>query len=142
MFFLRMKSPQKYPLTTGLCAGVALEFLPPETTARLFAKDKCLGPMFGDVRQARTNAAMLLMPIATTSSRTCTKPIVACWLVKTGIVQCYLNGILNCPFVMVEFVTVPLYKAPLKVPSIKVAFTFVIVMLIGFKTFGFGRKSV
>jgi len=34
--------------------------------------------MFGDVGQARTNAAMLLLPIATTSSRTCTKPTVAC----------------------------------------------------------------
>ena len=30
--------------------------------------------MFGDVGQARTNAAMLLMMIATTTSRTCTKP--------------------------------------------------------------------
>ena len=57
-------------------SGVALEFRPPVTAARLFAKDKYLGPMFGDVGQARTNAAMLLMPIDTTSSRTCTKPIV------------------------------------------------------------------
>ena len=32
--------------------------------------------MFGDVGQARTNAAMLLKLIATTSSRTCTKPTV------------------------------------------------------------------
>ena len=32
--------------------------------------------MFGDVGQARTNAAMLLLLIDTTSSRTCTKPIV------------------------------------------------------------------
>ena len=32
--------------------------------------------MFGDVGQARTKAAILLMPIDTTSSRTCTKPIV------------------------------------------------------------------
>ena len=40
-----------------------------------FAKDKCLEPMFGDVGQARTNAAMLLMPIATTISRTCTIPM-------------------------------------------------------------------
>ena len=32
--------------------------------------------MFGDVGQARTNAAMLPLPIATTSSHTCTKPIV------------------------------------------------------------------
>jgi len=57
---------------------VALEFLPPETAARLFDKDKYLEPMFGDVGQARTNAAILLLPIATTSSRTCTKPIVMC----------------------------------------------------------------
>ena len=32
--------------------------------------------MFGDVGQARTNAAMLLMLIAATSSQTCSKPIV------------------------------------------------------------------
>ena len=32
--------------------------------------------MFGDVGQARTNAAMLLLMIDTTSSRTCTKPTV------------------------------------------------------------------
>ena len=43
-----------------------------------FDKDKYLEPMFGNVGQARTNAAMLLMPIATTSSRTCTKPTVVC----------------------------------------------------------------
>ena len=46
------------------------------TNAWLFDKDKCLEPMFGDVGQARTNAAMLLLMIATTSSRTCTKPTV------------------------------------------------------------------
>jgi len=61
-------------------SGVALEFRQPVTAAQLFNKDKCLEPMFGDVGQARTNAAILLMLIATTSSRTCTKPIVACWL--------------------------------------------------------------
>ena len=44
-----------------------------------FDKVKCLEPMFGDAGQAQTNAAMLLMPIDTTSSRTFTKPIVACW---------------------------------------------------------------
>jgi len=33
-----------------------------------FDKDKYLEPMFGDVGQARTKAAMLLMPIATTST--------------------------------------------------------------------------
>ena len=32
--------------------------------------------MFGDVGQARTKAAMLLLMIATTSNRTCTKPTV------------------------------------------------------------------
>ena len=61
--------------TLGLCAGVALEFRQPVTAARLFNKDKCLEPMFGDVGQARTKAAMLLMTIDTISSRTCTKPI-------------------------------------------------------------------
>ena len=66
----------RFRTTLGLCAGVALEFLPPETAARLFDKVKCLEPMFGDVGQARTNAAMLLMMIVTTSSRTCTKPTV------------------------------------------------------------------
>ena len=39
-----------------------------------FDKVKCLKPMFGDAGQARTNATMLLLPIATTSSHTCTKP--------------------------------------------------------------------
>ena len=43
-----------------------------------FDKDKYLEPMFGDAGQARTKAAMLLMLIATTSSRTCTKPTVVC----------------------------------------------------------------
>ena len=46
-----------------------------------FDKNKCLEPMFGDVGQARTNAAMLLLMIDTTSSRTCTKPTVSgCFL--------------------------------------------------------------
>ena len=69
-------APIKLLPTLGLCAGVALEFLPPETAARFFDKDKCLEPMLSDVGQARTNAAMLLLMIDTTSSRTCTKPIV------------------------------------------------------------------
>jgi len=43
-----------------------------------FDKDKYYEQMFGDVGQARTNAAMLLMQIATISSRTCTKPTVGC----------------------------------------------------------------
>ena len=41
-----------------------------------FDKVKYLELMFGDVGQARTNAAMLLPMIATTSSHTCTKPTV------------------------------------------------------------------
>ena len=68
----------RLPLTLGLCAGVALEFRPPVTAARLFYKDKYIESMFGDVGQARTKAAMLLLMIATTSSRTCTKPTVVC----------------------------------------------------------------
>ena len=35
-----------------------------------FDKDKYLEPMFGDAGQAQTNAAMLLMKIAETLSRT------------------------------------------------------------------------
>jgi len=66
----------KWRTTKGLCAGVTLEFLPPVTAARLCTKDKCFEPMFGDVGQARTNVAMLLLIIATTLSRICTKPIV------------------------------------------------------------------
>ena len=48
------------------------------TNARLFDKDKCLEPMFGDAGHARTKAAMLLLMIDTTSSPTCTKPTVGC----------------------------------------------------------------
>jgi hypothetical protein len=45
-----------------------------------FNKDKYLEQMFGDVFPARTNAAMLLMQIATTLSRTCTKlTVVRCF---------------------------------------------------------------
>jgi len=58
-------------------SGVALEFLPPVTAARLFTKDKCLEPMFGDVGQARTNAAMLLLTVATTSAALAQNPLLA-----------------------------------------------------------------
>ena len=51
--------------------------IPSARNCRLaFDKDKYLEPMFGDVGQARTNAAMLILMIDTASSRTCTKPIV------------------------------------------------------------------
>ena len=46
-----------------------------------FDKVKYLEPMFGDVGQARTKAAIMLLLIATTSSRTCTKPIVSSCIV-------------------------------------------------------------
>ena len=72
---------------------MALEFLPPVTTARLFVKDKYLEPMFGDVGQARTNAAMLLQMIATTSSRTCTKPTVGG---SFGSAHCYCRASMSC----------------------------------------------
>ena len=50
---------------------------PPQNRCPAFNKVKYLELIFGDVGQALTKAAMLLLPIATTSSRTCTKPIVA-----------------------------------------------------------------
>ena len=80
---------------------MALEFRPPVTAARFFDKDKCLEPMFGDVGQARTNAAMLLMPIATTSSRNCTKPHVMC-----STFHFYLNSAPTNSTVFVSFVYV------------------------------------
>ena len=61
-----------------------------------FDKDKYLELMFGDVGQARTNAAMLLMPIATTLSRTCTKPTVGSSFV-CRICQSFEN-IFDVPF--------------------------------------------
>ena len=45
--------------------------------------------MFGDVGQARTKAAILLLMIATTSSRTCTKPIVGGSFNQTLEVEAY-----------------------------------------------------
>ena len=44
--------------------------------------------MLSDVCLARTNAAMLLMLIATTSSRTCTKPNVNCCIVYNVDLEC------------------------------------------------------
>jgi len=59
----------------ALCrCGIRIPSAPNSCLA--FDKDKYLKQMFGDVGQARTNAAMLLLPIATTSGRTCTKPTV------------------------------------------------------------------
>ena len=62
-------------------------------------KDKCLEPMFGDAGQARTKAAMLLLMIATTLSRTCTKPIVGGCFVYPASLIC-LN--LRCPFLVIS----------------------------------------
>ena len=56
-----------------------------------FDKDKYLEPMFGDVGQARTNAVMLLLPIATTSSRTCTKPNVSSCIIYHANLFCDLS---------------------------------------------------
>ena len=77
---------------------MALEFLPPVTAARLFTKDKYLEPIFGDVGQARTNAAMLMMLIATTSSHTCTKPTVSgsFALLQNIIFGCILKAYYPC----------------------------------------------
>ena len=63
-----------------------------------FDKDKYLELMFSDVGQARTNAAMLLLPIATTSSRTCTKPTVSgsFALLQNIIFGCILKAYYPC----------------------------------------------
>ena len=57
-----------------------------------FDKVKYLEPMFGDAGQARTNAAMLLLMIATTSSRTCTKPTVVGSFIVSNL---YFFGLKN-----------------------------------------------
>ena len=60
-----------------------------------FNKDKYLELMFGDVGQARTKAAILLMLIATTSSRTCTKPTVVRRLDSAIKIMCHKNYRIN-----------------------------------------------
>jgi len=65
------------PPTKGLCGRCGISIPSARNRCPAFDKDKYLEPMFGDVGQARTNATMLLMLIATTSSRTCTKPHVS-----------------------------------------------------------------
>ena len=78
---------KKVVLKVGICSRIAhndralcwcgIRIPSARNRCPAFTKDKYLEPMFGDVGQARTNAAMLLMPIATTTSRTCTKPTVS-----------------------------------------------------------------
>ena len=53
---INFELPQHYRQRRGFVSGVALEFRPPGTAARLFAKDKYLEPMFSDVSLARTEA--------------------------------------------------------------------------------------
>jgi len=69
---------QKWQPTTGLCVRCGIRIPSARNRCPAFNKDKCLEPMFGDVGHARTKAAMLLLMIDTNSSRTCTKPTVAC----------------------------------------------------------------
>ena len=78
MILFYYEVPAKLPLTLGLCAGVALEFRPPVTAARLLLKINVYNQCLAMLVKPGTNAAMLLMLIDTTSSRTCTKPNVVC----------------------------------------------------------------
>ena len=68
--------------TLGLCVRCGIRIPSARNRCPAIDKDKCLEPMFGDVGQARTKAAMLLMLITTTSSHTCTKPIVGCRYIR------------------------------------------------------------
>ena len=65
-------------LTTGLCAGVALEFLPSRNRCPAFDKDKYLEPMFGNVGQAHQQLGYTKLLITATPSRTLHKT--HCWL--------------------------------------------------------------
>ena len=60
----------KYHPALRLCAGVALAFLSPVTTARLFIKDKYLELRFGDVVQAQRMIGYAELFIDETSSLT------------------------------------------------------------------------
>ena len=66
--------------------------------------------MFSDVGQARTTAAMLLLPIATTSSRTCTKRTVVCrtsfasvFELSTSVIDCQLIEVQNTMVVIRKY---------------------------------------
>ena len=77
------------------------------TNAWLCTKDKCLEPMFGDVGQARTKAAILLLMIDTTSSRTCTKPIVSgSYCRSTRMLFKSFESSLKSPFCLLELVLI------------------------------------
>ena len=80
-------------LTTGLCAGVALEFLPPVTATRLLIKinikNKCLARLVPP--EQKPGYAELM--IATTSSQPCSKPNVACWLWSATIACSFLSNL-------------------------------------------------
>ena len=67
--------------------------------------------MFGDVGQARTKAAILLMLIATTSSRNCTKPIVVC---RTSFASFFelSTSVIDCQLIEVQNTTVVISKDP------------------------------
>ena len=63
-------------ITTGLCAGVALEFRPPVTAARLFMKINNKNQCLVMLVKPEQKPGYAELPIAPTSSRTCTKPTV------------------------------------------------------------------
>ena len=67
--------------------------------------------MFSDVCPARTNAAILLMLIATTSSRNCTKPIVVC---RTSFASFFelSTSVIDCQLIEVQNTTVVISKDP------------------------------
>ena len=59
----------QWPLESRACRSKAIS-IPSRNRRQAFNKDKYLKLMFDDVGQARTNAAILLLMIAPTSSRT------------------------------------------------------------------------
>ena len=70
-------STLKWHIATELCVRCGIRIHSARNRCPAFDKDKYLEQMFDDVGQARTNTAMLLLMIDTTSSRTCTKPLLA-----------------------------------------------------------------
>ena len=70
----------------GLCVRCGISIPSARNRCPAFDKNKYLESMFGDVGQARTKADMLLLPIVTTSNRTCTKTTVGGSLFFSSII--------------------------------------------------------
>ena len=76
---------KKLRTTIGLCAGVALEFRPHGTAARLLIKINIKNQCLAMLVKPELKPGYAELIIAATSSRTCTKPIVVCSAISNAV---------------------------------------------------------